>query len=169
MYTPVIITTGSGGWGQVGVFKDTEREGGGATGCEPCTSCHLIISQLVTHHAMTLPIYHHPLFLYLLFLILFPLITYINSTILFSSASSLLLHPYIRFLLLLHTPTSLYSFPPPPYTPTPLFFSWACVLFKRTKRSCVLLRSFQKNETFLCSFAFFIKRTLRSLLLLRSL
>ena len=46
---------------------------------------------------------------------------------------------------------------------------WACILFKRTQRSRILLRSFQKNETFLCSFAFFIKRTLRSLLLLRSL
>ena len=40
---------------------------------------------------------------------------------------------------------------------------WAYVLFKRTQHSCVLLRSFQKNATFSRSFAFFIKRTLRSL------
>ena len=40
---------------------------------------------------------------------------------------------------------------------------WASVLFKRAQRSRVLLRSFQKNETFTRSFTFFIKRTLRSL------
>ena len=40
---------------------------------------------------------------------------------------------------------------------------WASVLFKRTQCCCILLRSFQKNEMFLHSFAFFIKRTLRSL------
>ena len=39
---------------------------------------------------------------------------------------------------------------------------WACVFFKRTQRSCILLRSFQKNEMFSRSFAFFIKRTLHS-------
>ena len=40
---------------------------------------------------------------------------------------------------------------------------WASVLFKRAQRSRVLLRSFQKNEKFSRSVAFFIKRTLRSL------
>ena len=40
---------------------------------------------------------------------------------------------------------------------------WAYVLFKRTQRSFVLLHSFQKNETFLRSFEFFIKRMKRSL------
>ena len=40
---------------------------------------------------------------------------------------------------------------------------WAYVLFKRTQRSFVLLHSFQKNETFSHSFAFFIKRMKRSL------
>ena len=40
---------------------------------------------------------------------------------------------------------------------------WAYVLFKRMQRSCVLLRSFQKNATFSRSFAFFIKRALLSL------
>ena len=42
---------------------------------------------------------------------------------------------------------------------------WASVLFKRTQRSRVHLRSFQKNKTFSRSFALFIKRTLRSLVL----
>ena len=40
---------------------------------------------------------------------------------------------------------------------------WACVLFKRTQSSCVLLGSFQKKAMFLCPFVFFIKRTLHSL------
>ena len=40
---------------------------------------------------------------------------------------------------------------------------WAYILFKRTQRSCILLRSFQKNAAFSRSFAFFIKRTPRSL------
>ena len=40
---------------------------------------------------------------------------------------------------------------------------WASVLFKRMQRSRILLHSFQKNETFWRSFAFFIKRLLRSL------
>ena len=40
---------------------------------------------------------------------------------------------------------------------------WASVLFKRTQRSRFLLLYFQKNEMFLRSFAFFIKRTLDSL------
>ena len=34
---------------------------------------------------------------------------------------------------------------------------WACILFKRTQRSCILLHSFQKNATFSRSFAFFKK------------
>ena len=40
---------------------------------------------------------------------------------------------------------------------------WACVFFKRMQRSCVLLRTLEKNAMFSRSFAFFIKRTLRSL------
>ena len=40
---------------------------------------------------------------------------------------------------------------------------WAYILFKRTQRSCFLLRSFQKNAAFSRSFAFFIKRTPHSL------
>ena len=40
---------------------------------------------------------------------------------------------------------------------------WANVLFKRMQCSCVLLSYFQKNATFSCSFAFFIKRMMRSL------
>ena len=40
---------------------------------------------------------------------------------------------------------------------------WAYALFKRTQRSCILLRSFQKKATFFRSFAFFIKRMLRYL------
>ena len=40
---------------------------------------------------------------------------------------------------------------------------WAHVLFKRTQRSCVLLHSFQNNETFSRSFAFYLKRTKHSL------
>ena len=42
-------------------------------------------------------------------------------------------------------------------------WAMASVLFKRTQRSHILLRSSQKNETFLRSLAFFIKRMLRSL------
>ena len=46
----------------------------------------------------------------------------------------------------------------------PLYnFTRASILFKRMQRSRVLLCSFQKNETFLRSFAFFIKRTKRFL------
>ena len=43
------------------------------------------------------------------------------------------------------------------------FQGWACILFKRMQRSCVILLSFQNNAMFSRSFTFFIKRMLRSL------